>query len=1264
MPVVHARSGLVRQGSPPTAVLKSAEAINRTFRAWILLLATAAAPGIAKAGGLISFAAPTDGYIAKDGKYAATLQLTGTANPQTLQVISGSLDITGKFNPSSCSKVPCTLTATLSPGSGVLPGQNYLKARVRGTNGSQDVAQQRFSYRSGVSDPTTGTLPGHLVPIRQVGSAITIMTPTPSTLASCPNPQILVSIYDRTSLEQQSSNCLPAENIDPILANRDKTALIFVKAEWGSGVADFTRMGGNGDKTNKVGYYAIGYGGAPPGLAFEAWQETSDDGSHPKTINGNLVNLGCNSAIPICTQNPSAPFYTFQPTNAMGFAIIPGQAGSPGSPGLPTIYVGNPAAVPIGTGYKPPNQVRPTNSGTGRDLFSYSTYSPQWTGRNAAGGMYLVFLNRSDLTKRSESLYITNCGCDDHTTDNQEIQRLTVDLGDPGPNILYLLTTVGIPFNADSFTGDLVAKVSQIGISGYALQGIIPDHMGNVAKAGFSMVTYAQPDGTNTNRLYSTAANIQQGESGALRGVFSKQKSAYYEAQGVAPFSLSSMPVYATPDDYLAHALSASVGSTEPVAWPQMDTQSKRAAYAYLSNQLVQANLGNKGDCGLNCFDVRYYYTGIDAPNIYKLVTPQQAVYPGDSVAQANGFSAPDYEAVRSQLQTEAVYLSDVVSLQAYTEELNTNSDLNVSSVLRNAGVTITNDLEQTLKIPPTTTGNTPLAIASQIFNTVGAFVSMGRVAASLSPAAALLSGLLETGGNLLADIQSSQKQTDDNLPSPYLTYLEQLTVQDTEKSESAATKFANDQMTAMGVFYNGVYSDWFRLQAVALLSQDQAYGGWFIANKDNGRDDYLHTLSANVRINLYQQILPQYFKKVTYLGAATEFHRFADQTDNNTTFAHFLGSYDDPRPNLSLSNISDYSWDNRTSPGSSVCEDYVLFFTKDTWGTPWPSDFGDMLFGNAPNSDGISGQLNLDRNWVYDLWTIPDWDKYPNKVSDKTVDGLPFGWSCATYGKWPMQGSNVLTPTITLKTQSLTIPPGTDTIFLGGTISAGTHYPLASSPISISIGDTTITTTLNSTGEFDYNFPTKSIPASPTPYTIAYSFPGSPDSSKKNYLLPAVDRSTTLTINSSNTETVLRSNVTQVVYPAAPTLSVNVKSPAGTPTGTVTLFDGATQIGQTTLDTSGNAQFAPQGLTGGTHLLIVNYSGGSGFQPSVSNQIAVVVAPAATSFDSGAITPSSISYGTASVTVSGVFHAGTAYAANGDSVLITIGGASQTAKI
>jgi hypothetical protein len=70
--------------------------------------------------------------------------------------------------------------------------------------------------------------------------------------------------------------------------------------------------------------------------------------------------------------------------------------------------------------------------------------------------------------------------------------------------------------------------------------------------------------------------------------------------------------------------------------------------------------------------------------------------------------------------------------------------------------------------------------------------------------------------------------------------------------------------------------------------------------------------------------------------------------------------------------------------------------------------------------------------------------------------------------------------------------------------------------------------------------------------------------------------------------------------------------TPSGTtfPTGTVVFLEGAAVLGSGTLDSTGQASFSTSTLTVGTHTIIATYSGDSGFLPSTSQGISVVVLP------------------------------------------------------
>jgi virginiamycin B lyase len=96
-------------------------------------------------------------------------------------------------------------------------------------------------------------------------------------------------------------------------------------------------------------------------------------------------------------------------------------------------------------------------------------------------------------------------------------------------------------------------------------------------------------------------------------------------------------------------------------------------------------------------------------------------------------------------------------------------------------------------------------------------------------------------------------------------------------------------------------------------------------------------------------------------------------------------------------------------------------------------------------------------------------------------------------------------------------------------------------------------------------------------------------------------------------TATALASDVAAPAVGQSVHLTATVTSPAGTPGGTVTFFDGTTAIGTAGLDASGHAVLATVFQTAGSHTVTAVFNGASGFAPSRSAALPQSVAPAAT---------------------------------------------------
>jgi hypothetical protein len=95
-------------------------------------------------------------------------------------------------------------------------------------------------------------------------------------------------------------------------------------------------------------------------------------------------------------------------------------------------------------------------------------------------------------------------------------------------------------------------------------------------------------------------------------------------------------------------------------------------------------------------------------------------------------------------------------------------------------------------------------------------------------------------------------------------------------------------------------------------------------------------------------------------------------------------------------------------------------------------------------------------------------------------------------------------------------------------------------------------------------------------------------------------------------TTTTLNTSVPSAVFGQAQTLTATVNSSAGTPTGSVTFFDGNTALGSAPLNAAGQATLTVA-LGVGNHVLTASFGGSSAMGPSTSTAVVGTVSPAAT---------------------------------------------------
>ena len=199
------------------------------------------------------------------------------------------------------------------------------------------------------------------------------------------------------------------------------------------------------------------------------------------------------------------------------------------------------------------------------------------------------------------------------------------------------------------------------------------------------------------------------------------------------------------------------------------------------------------------------------------------------------------------------------------------------------------------------------------------------------------------------------------------------------------------------------------------------------------------------------------------------------------------------------------------------------------------------------------------------------------------------------------------LTTSFSGLTTSQSIPFGTASINLSGVVSAaGPLYPPSGETVSVTINGSTQTTTLGANGAFSISFPTATIPASPTPYTITYSYAGDTD------FAPTSDATTTLTVTQLAQTISFTGAPETAVYNSTFPVSATASSELAV---TITASGACSINGLTVTMTSGT----------GTCMLAANQAGNTDYAPAPQANASTTAekAPTITTITSNAPNPS-----------------------------------------
>ena len=206
-----------------------------------------------------------------------------------------------------------------------------------------------------------------------------------------------------------------------------------------------------------------------------------------------------------------------------------------------------------------------------------------------------------------------------------------------------------------------------------------------------------------------------------------------------------------------------------------------------------------------------------------------------------------------------------------------------------------------------------------------------------------------------------------------------------------------------------------------------------------------------------------------------------------------------------------------------------------------------------------------------------------------------------------PVSGSaaSFITSTLGAGSHTITATYSGDTLYTGSSasftqvVSKATPTITWATPAAITYGTPLSATQLNATasvaGTFVY------APASGTvlnagTQTLSVTFTPT-DAADYNTATASVS----LTVNQAATTTTLTATPASIGAGATVTFTATVTSAGGTPTGSISFFEGSTSLSTTTLS-NGSATFVTSTLTVGMHLITAVYAGSTNFLGSTSN--------------------------------------------------------------
>jgi hypothetical protein len=501
------------------------------------------------------------------------------------------------------------------------------------------------------------------------------------------------------------------------------------------------------------------------------------------------------------------------------------------------------------------------------------------------GGFHLVILNAITLEPLVNSTYVTNpihcpgtCSSPDGTTIHS-LDELPAELMRfRSRGNLWFLGSFG------SLSHDFPATVT---VPGYAMQDVWDRVAQSVQDLGGTYATFAMldnpalaqndydqyskdkvptdddynmvgqlwinasgvpnPYAVETSRAISRQTSLQP-VAGNMQGVLKKGRDGFYAAaqysqyEGVLPLPAFD---FATAS-YLPRVAWPLTGSNDPIG--------PKRAYEWISEQLLHC---------VSCSDIRSAYTNLlQTPSLwYAALSNLQP--PADCSGTKNPceFTNNDFATAKLQLLTEFEDLTALRTLQNSMVISATAKAPDFNSLLTAVGDNVL------ANIPYSTTLHTGPNLTNDILNVVG---DASGFAGMIPEVGAGISASVRTGIGLY-ELGTDDGTTMNDANGRSLIQQEKDFTEIAQLANQRANQYA-DSITAIGVTFSRIVSDWGRMQAAAAPILDNT-----LQFDDQALGQYLTGYNLSVRRSLYTALMPLNYYAVHY--------RYSDPGLNHLTY-------------------------------------------------------------------------------------------------------------------------------------------------------------------------------------------------------------------------------------------------------------------------------------------------------------------------------------------------------------------------------------------